>query len=354
MGRVARMHEDERLQRRLAFIEKLQYLKGDLLQLGPRTQSELEESVRSTIRSIPELTDKEEELVSWFLERPDCRALGRRGLLSHGAYYREVADYLLQYLPDEQAELVRRNVSFGSIPHREVDAICARVPEAGFVIALNDGVLAYSSAVARVIANSLQLPGLWDEPAKVAESDARSLITELVHGYPDDKFMERVDAQPAAYPVEFETARGVFRMQLSRHWVLFLLAHEIGHVVLGHNESTKNEDVVASGGRVGVVRHTWPEEYNSDLFAWRLLARHDTSSRDRNVSLGMQFGVHSLFLFRKAVEALPGVGQPVHPPADRRRRELMTQIRYSEPFRQAIRRLEHLFKPRRLTPGVQL
>ena len=340
------MSEDSRQQSREEFLARLRCFQDDLSWSAdmPSSPVELETSVRKVIHDIPALRNRADELTSWLLDRPEVEALMSGGRYSGGPLHGEQVAYLLQYLDESEADLVRRNITFGSVLRRELDGICIPVPDSGYVVVLNVAVGMRGSLVARVIANCLVAPRLLETPPRTHQSVARKLLAELVATYPDDVSLFDVTDSQDTCPLEYETPRGRLRMQIGRHWELFLLAHEIAHVVLRHNDEAPRRDVATSGRRVETICHDWSEEYASDLFAWQLLARHDRASQDRDVSLGMQLGVHSLFLFQEAAERKLGSAGQRHPPAADRRRALMARVRYSKRFLDLIRQVEFLLE----------
>lgn len=82
------MLEDKRKQARQEFLAKLKCFKGDigLLQATPRNKTELEKLTRDVIDEIPSLKDRKEEVIAWFLEQPDAKAMNTDGVYSHDAY----------------------------------------------------------------------------------------------------------------------------------------------------------------------------------------------------------------------------------------------------------------------------
>jgi hypothetical protein len=221
-------------------------------------------------------------------------------------------------------------VTFGLLPTGRVNGLACAVPAGGLIVAIDDGLFNFLYSLAKAIAtfcdvtvtdSSMDISWVDEDIARVVrmneEANRRwleALVATLVYGYPNVA-PQRPLLDNRAYLVSMLVTSVEF----------FLVAHEFGHLILGHYErnDATSKWRLSSGAEVEEINPEMEEELDADRLGLELLRKHHRSlglSVD-NTRWAIWFWAGCLNI----IEEMLGTA-PTHPPAGMRSERLLQQL----------------------------
>jgi len=185
-----------------------------------------------------------------------------------------------QVLLDRGAALPQ-DVLFGEFPTNRYNALCYKAKR-GFFCLLSRGLLGMVEDVAHCVAfsaeegenDSFEFPTIDQLSHKDRLRTAITSVLSLIVAH-----LKEREPQYDRIPV---FGLSDWRRDLAKHISLsiesFVVAHELGHISLGHLGHCETHNVVTPAGIVLSVRHRYAEEYEADVFAQDILMERDNDS----------------------------------------------------------------------------
>jgi hypothetical protein len=195
---------------------------------------------------------------------------------------------------------------FGSLPLGQVNAMVVSVPSSSYVLILfNDGLFGYANLISKVFATAFAPKFTdhvleWNNSKEDCEKEIISnksvferfddiLIAYLVKGHPHN-------AKPYMPDREVSILATFFRESIE----VFVLSHELGHVIAGHLNNAEKHNTLLRGIKVQEINYNWENELEADAHALTITAATmENRGSARSTSL---CGINILFLSMEAIE----------------------------------------------------
>lgn len=230
-----------------------------------------------------ELNDWERALLE---KKKELLDMQRPTEIGNQAYHSTLTDLIgvVSQAADRLGYNVPEAVTFGVLPTGRVNGLACPVPAGGLIIAIDDGLFNFVYGLAKAIATFYRVTSMadgWnfslvdsDIPSAVRTNDeanirwTETLVATFVYGYPNcASFRPLLDNR--SYLVD----------QLVTPIELFIVAHEYGHLILGHYEQNRrtSEWSMAGGVNVDEFETGRAEELEADRIGLELLREHHRS-----------------------------------------------------------------------------
>ncbi len=182
-------------------------------------------------------------------------------------------DEVIPLIPEQYREKLRSNLAVGVIDNIEVNALSARSPQGLYAIALNAGLMVLFNKISKIlIAGAFPDSVVYSNrigKGPVPPEEARAWRKEVCENYIKTK-------SPVGPKIHLEKRYESNHLLNVISWEIFVLCHEVGHVVLGHLENP------------GIIRplNACPDsstlkaeldlmvEIQADLFAYLIMRDH--------------------------------------------------------------------------------
>jgi len=310
-------------------------------------------------RAADEALEKQMEEIEkiWPGQRKELENFALRfGGVGPDAHLKFINTLAIELIKDPRRELLSKT-AVGELRLHEFNASAIKVPGGGYVIAVNVGLFGLLNHIASLL---ITQPIVVDEEGKkIFDADisfqaAFEYIFCAIGRYVSD--MQRfLGPFPAGPGFVGRPEKMGFCGQLTTYAELFVLAHEYGHIALGHlDQRTKK---MGLPGKVAVPQKNHAQEVDADLWAVELVmlrglkegvkTAETTEARTINRrDLTVPFCGADLFLtiadlIEKLARWRKGArDSPSHPPASLRRRLLRQWLsdRERNPFIRALKK----------------
>lgn len=185
----------------------------------------------------------------------ELRELARKATHLASSNANALLEHLSESLRQRFAEVqihVPESLCVGAFPTRSFNALTVKRPD-GFLVLLDNGCFQICEIAVHCLA------------CNVAGKNTSKWFTEILERYwilkelPNDKNLQKFDD-------ELEAGHRQIALKLLTAVEEFALAHELGHIVLGHHPSSQL-DVPTSGADIEVSIRQWNQEFAADLWA---------------------------------------------------------------------------------------
>lgn len=294
---------------------------------------------------FPEMSD---EFVDRFFTEREVSQSFRRAMMERSSSRKESdmindeLQKLLEIVPKKHQQLFKNRIFVGEFPTGDFNAHAVRVPEgSGYVILVNVGLIMFIYAVAEIIFSQIEFGTVKynnnGKPIVDKVLGTREISYEEAGVYFQDTIQRYVNLKRYDPSKEKIIVKGgaklVLLSKLGSAAVNFVLAHELGHLLLGHldSEQTRLVTVPGIGIKVPVISKSWENEFKADLiggflFVKNLLNKVDDgfTGPDSKNSIG---GPFLFFELLRLIEKAQGLAKYTsHPPTKQRYEALETHL----------------------------
>ncbi|HET7272402.1 MAG TPA: hypothetical protein VFI90_15120 [Rubrobacter sp.] len=221
-------------------------------------------------------------------------------------------------------------VTFGLLPTGRVNGLACAVPAGGLIVAIDDGLFNFLYSLAKAIATFCEVTVTdfnvdisWIDKDIVRavraneEANRRwleALVATFVYGYPNVAPMRPLLDHRAYLVAALVTAVE-----------FFVVAHEFGHLILGHYERNHvtSKQRLSSGAEVEEINTEMEEELEADRLGLDLLREHH-----RSLSLSLDNTRWAIWFWAgclNIIEEMLGTAS-THPPASMRSERLLQRL----------------------------
>lgn len=214
-----------------------------------------------------------------------------------------VVDQLFEELLLSAAEMkltLNRVPLIGTLATGRVNGIAVAIEGVDTrVVLLEQGLFGFANLMCKAVASALPLTvhedrlsfelgkqGVSERLLRDEEPVARffdALASYVVHGNPHS-------AQAYAPPPHVDALASNLRHAME----LFILGHEVGHVVSGHLDGSTRKAALPAGQSADTVLTDWQQEFEADFIGMHLMIR--TMIRERKLDLALSYcGAHLFF-----------------------------------------------------------
>lgn len=231
---------------------------------------------------------------------------------------------------------VHEDVTFGILPTGQVNGRACAVPAGGLIVAIDDGLFNYAYSLAKAVAALCEvavtrMDGGGEVDISWIDHDiVRSLRNneEASRRWLEILFATFVLGYPNANPMRPMVGDRVYlSTMLTTAVEFFLVAHEFGHLILGHYERnhTAVRRMLPGGVEVDEFATARAEEFEADRIGLELL--HDFHQNGGIFSLdNTRWAVHFWTGCLNVIELMSGGPSSTHPSANDRGRALLKQL----------------------------
>ena len=200
--------------------------------------------------------------------------------LTSDTYVRREADKVLAAFGEDTLRRIHNNVTFGSLPLPDLNGMCIKVPEGGYLILMNVGTLAFCE----VLANLLTGLASFQEAQKDSQPDlslehAAGFLLEIISTFPNiSKGTLRRYAEFRVLIGHSTFSKNRFCSSFGDALTNFVIAHEVSHFVGDHVNGGLLSTVpigaaVHNDTTVEAVHYQRLQEFEADLLGSSILAR---------------------------------------------------------------------------------
>lgn len=230
---------------------------------------------------------------------------------------------------------VPEEVTFGLLPTGQVNGRACAVPAGGLVVAIDDGLFNFVYSLAKVIGTHCEVT--VTEASGVGQLDVTWIDNDIARSVRDNedanrRWLEILTATfgfgyPDMAPVRpLLEDRSYFILPVTTSAELFIIAHEFGHLILGHYERNHvaSKLMLPGGVEVDEFNTRREEELEADRVGLELLREHHKSigySLD-NTRWAVWFWAGCLNI----IEIMAGGPARTHPAAGLRSRRLLEHL----------------------------
>ena len=255
-------------------------------------------------------------------------------------YVRREAEKVLCALGGETRRQIETRVTFGSLPTSELNGMCIRTPDQGYLVIINVGNFALCEIVANVVSGlTMFSSGEGNSTAKFTVEEAAEFLLDVSRVFPAfpvglfDRYrrfrtvLGDQEADPGLYRSHFSPALGDGLMN-------FVIAHEIAHFVRGHIGSSplKILSISTSGAvqtNVEELEFQHSQEFEADVLGAALLVIGAENSGGALDGFAAMVATQVFFLMLELMEHVKGIKPLTHPAAYERRKNLLRELDYT-------------------------
>lgn len=247
----------------------------------------------------------------------------------------EVVDILFEDLTKSMESNQRREivdkVAVGELQTRDANALCIKVPAGGYVILFNDGLMMLLHKLAKAVSSRVRIARSPLEarnlrPRTLSFEETPNYVYEIIARYLMNK-------HPIGPEIPLEHDQYWFSDKLRWFMELFVMGHELGHILEGHLSKAKILRFKIGREEITVLKPSCNQEYDADIRGLLLVmnARGETFDYDRTTSRSLAYaGPDFFFTIMDLIEKIANVKPESHPTAVLRRENLRNFISANE------------------------
>jgi hypothetical protein len=216
-------------------------------------------------------------------------------------------------------------------------------PDAGYLIVLNFGSLAFCELLANLLTAAFGFRSSQgtDEPS-VSKDAAAQFLLDTVKAFPN--FSPDLVSRYAPFKVKLgssNTGRDHYMASLGDALVNFVIAHEIahfvrGHLSCGHLKAVPVGPTTADSVTVDAFHYEHSHEFEADVLGSAVLVLGAENSGSQFDAIVAMIATQVFLLALDLMEAVGGCQNSTHPRARERREHLMRELDYREDVLQVV------------------
>jgi hypothetical protein len=219
---------------------------------------------------------KHEEIARWVGQDQELAKIAKSGgvFAGHHVIVEALWDTVRSAIPPEIWAPFSSRVAVGCLEHMQVNAACICSPEGWIAILVNNGLLTFLNKLFKLTAVAHEPDAVLycnrGDAGLFGSGDYAAWATEMTAYYAVHR--EPLGPQLVLKPESDAAKRYALMLHFSE---VFVLGHEIGHVVLGHLDRGTPEERELRADPEGIVSikegEAWHDEADADMIAWSVI-----------------------------------------------------------------------------------
>jgi tetratricopeptide (TPR) repeat protein len=323
------------------YLSFLQSLYGNQIQqFSVDNTVQLQASMAESIKKKGFSGDDANRLLEHALQGLEVQSGKFNQFVTGDNYVRREADKILTAFGNENRQDITENVTFGTLPLPNLDGMCLKVPDGGYLVLINFGVFALFEVVSNVLSGLIhfKVDGKETQPG-FSHVRAAGYLIDFVSAFPD--ISQSLANRYSEFYHVYETVdspRGYFCSTLGDTLINFIIAHEISHFVRGHvNEVQCRHILMDHPGSdqvtVEATQYGRFQEHEADTLGAAILVlgtENSASEYSKYDAMIAELASQVFFLVLELMENLKGMKSFTHPSATERREHLLKKVEYED------------------------
>ena len=303
----------------------------------PESATELEELLRGVMKAQVVPDRYSDRILEHARRSFESKSHGDGRFLTADGYVRREADKVLAAFGEDTRRRIHNNVTFGSLPLPDLNGMCIKVPEGGYLILMNFGTLAFCE----ILANVLTGVASFEEAQKDSQPEfsldrAAGYLLEMISTFPN------ISNVTSSRYAEFRNRMGHstftknhFCSSFGDALTNFVIAHEVSHFVGNHVNGGLLRTVpigpsAHSDTTVEAIHYQRLQEFEADVLGSGILVIGAENTGSQLDAMAAMIATQAFLLSLSLMEHVQNLEEPSHPPAEERRQHLLRELDYSD------------------------